>query len=325
MTGDTDRTSVESGSAATARTGMDPHIPLVATMALWGSGFVVSKITVAQVPEQVAAAVRFGLGALVLLAALPLLARGQARLRRGEVGKLVVAGVLGVFVYNGVLFYGLAHAPAVDATIIIPVLSPILTTLGGFVLGWERPVLTRVVGVGIGVVGAVLFFVSVTGSGSPDRLFGDVVYLLAAVSWSAYTMVGKRILVDVNPLRATTYSMLFGSVMLMALAAPSAATTAWHALPADFWWTMAYLVIGPTAVAYALFYRGVRDVGPTAASLMMFLVPVSGTVLAALLLGESIRLGQGVGSLLMLVGALLAVLGPTVVRRKGSGARARRE
>nr|WP_051055739.1 DMT family transporter [Kitasatospora sp. SID7827] len=286
-------------------------------MALWGSGFVVSKIVVEDVPHSVAATLRFGSGAVVLLLILPLILPGRAGIRKAEIRPLAIAGLLGVFLYNAVLFFGLTYAPAVDGAIIVPILSPILTTAAALLLRWEKAQWHRVAGLAVGAAGAVLFFLGVAGAGGGrDRLLGELAYVVAAVSWAAYTMIGKRILVHIEPVRATAYSMAFGSLVLAALAAPDYGDVDWGGLSAGFWWTMAFLVFGPTALAYALFYRGVREVGPTTASVLMFLVPVSGTLLSFLLLDESIGVGQSVGSLFMLLGAVLAVTGPKLFRRR---------
>jgi drug/metabolite transporter (DMT)-like permease len=66
-------------------------------------------------------------------------------------------------------------------------------------------------------------------------------------------------------------------------------------------------MIFPTAVAFPLFYRGVRLLGPARAATMMFLVPVFGLGFAFVLLGETVTVVQAVGSVLMLTGAWLAV------------------
>ncbi|MEU9375344.1 DMT family transporter [Streptomyces sp. NPDC048255] len=310
---------------ATATTGRaagglnHPLPPLLITMALWGSGFVVSKIVVEDIPHSVAAAVRFGSGAVVLLLILPLLLPGKAGISKADIRPLAIAGFLGVFVYNAVLFFGLTYAPAVDGAIIVPILSPILTTAAALLLRWEKAQWHRVAGLTVGAAGAVLFFFGVAESGGGrDRLLGELAYVVAAVGWAAYTMIGKRILVQIEPVRATAYSMAFGSLMLAALAVPDVGDVDWGGLSGGFWWTMAFLVLGPTAIAYALFYRGVRQVGPTTASVLMFLVPVSGTVLSFVLLDESIGTGQLIGSLFMLVGAVLAVAGPKLLRRRAA-------
>ncbi|MFL6117575.1 MAG: DMT family transporter [Catenulispora sp.] len=291
---------------------------LVLTMALWGSGFVVSKKAVEQMPHSVAAVIRFGSGAVVLLLVLAVLRGGRIRVDRSQLGPLLLAGVLGTGVYNAVLFFGLSRAPAIDGTIIVPVLSPILTTAAALALRWDRPQRRRVAGLLLGACGAAVFLLGAAGPGAGHgRLSGDLAYVAAAASWSAYTLVGKKILAGVEPFTATAVSMAFGALLLAALAVPDLGRVAWHALPGSFYTTMAYLVLFPTAVAYGLFYVGVRAVGPTTASVLMFLVPVSGTALAWLLLGESADGAQLIGSAAMLAGALAATVAPGSRGRDG--------
>lgn len=302
--------SVKADDVAPSRETSTGHpLPgLLLTMMLWGSGFVSSKLLVGDVSYDVAAVLRFGSGSIILLCAVPL--RERAGISRREVASLAAAGGVGVFLYNGLLFYGLSKAPAADGSIVVPVLSPILTAAAAMLLRWEKVRGHRIAGVALGAAGAALFFLAATDSGGGQRAVGELAYAWAAVSWAAYTMVGKQILEHIEPVRATAYSMAFGSLLLSLLAAPHIGAVSWAHLSRGFWGTLAYVVLGPTVVAHTLFYRGVRRVGPTAASTLMFIVPVSGTVLSWLLLGESFGPGRVIGSLLMLTGAMIAVVRP---------------
>ncbi|MFE2448570.1 DMT family transporter [Streptomyces sp. NPDC059426] len=154
-----------------------------------------------------------------------------------------------------------------------------------------------------------MFFFGAGGSahGGATRLTGDLLYLLSAVCWAAYTLIGPRVLAGVDPLRATTYATCAGAVLLGALAAPDLGETHWSELPTGLWLNVVFLAIGPAAVANLLYYRGVGSVGPASASLMMFMVPVINTVCAMLFLGESFGGLQALGALVLLSGAVLAV------------------
>jgi drug/metabolite transporter (DMT)-like permease len=162
----------------------------------------------------------------------------------------------------------------------------------------------------LGVAGAAVFLLGIEGGFGEvgaGRLLGDLIYVAAAATWAAYTLVGRRILADTDPVRATTFAMVIGAVLLAVLAAPAVPDVAWSDLPPRFWGTMAYLAIGPTALAFVLYYVGVRRVGPTRTSIMMFLTPVFGSVTAIVLLGESLAPVQVGGAVLMLAGAVLAL------------------
>ncbi|MBI0383757.1 DMT family transporter, partial [Streptomyces albiflaviniger] len=211
--------------------------------------------------------------------------------------------------YNGFFFWGLSLAPSLDAGIVIPVLSPVLTSAFLLVTGRERASGGRLAGLALGLAGAVVFFFGAGGSahGGTTRLTGDLLYLLSAVCWAAYTLIGPRVLAGIDPLRATTYATCAGAVLLSALAAPDLGEVRWDGLPAGLWLNVVFLAIGPAAVANLLYYRGVGAVGPASASLMMFMVPVVNTVCSMVFLGESFGALQALGALVLLSGAVLAV------------------
>ncbi|MFE6774734.1 DMT family transporter [Streptomyces sp. NPDC057702] len=299
----------------------NPYSLLMTTMVLWGVSFSSSKTVVGDVPHPVAAFLRFGGGALALLVALRLVDRGRGPVPARRVWPAMAAGVLGVFAYNGLFFWGLSLAPSLDAGILVPVMSPVLTGAFLLVSGRERADLGRVAGLGLGLAGAVVFFVGAGGGagGGAQRLWGDALFLLSAVCWAAYTVAGPRVMAGIAPLRATTYATCAGAVLLGVLAAPDLATTEWDRLPVGTWLNVAYLAIGAAAVANVLYYRGVRQVGPATASLMMFTVPVINTLCATLVLGESFGPLQVAGAGVLLTGAALAATRGRLPRRAGRG------
>lgn len=286
-----------------------PHLYLFITMVLFGAAFTSSKVVVGQMPHDVAAALRFGGGAVVLLALLRLRA-GWARFSWRDLIRAGVVGLIGVFAYNFLFFWGLSLAPAIDGSVIVPVFSPVLTTLVFLVTGREAASSRRLAGLVVAVLGAVVFFVGVAGTGSEltgPRLVGDLIYLLAAGCWAAYSMASKRVLSGMEPLRATTYATGVGALALIVVSLPSLFRIDWSGVHANIWGNIIFLAVGPTAVAYLFYYRGLRSVSPVTATITMFAVPVFGTISSVIFLGESITVLQIVGGLITIGGALLAV------------------
>ncbi|MGW8886277.1 DMT family transporter [Streptomyces sp. NPDC055749] len=286
----------------------NPYLQLLLTMMLWGSAFSSSKSVVGHVPPAVGAVLRFGGGALALLIAIWLFGNRSTRVSARNGWRAAAVGVLGVFAYNGFFFWGLSLAPSLDAGILIPVMSPVLTSAALVLTGKERAGAARATGLLLGLIGAVIFFIGVGGStqGGSSRLWGDALFLLSAICWAGYTLLGPRVLSAVDPLRATTYGTCAGALLLAALAAPDLAQVPWSALPAGVWLNTVYLAVGAAAVANLLYYRGVGAVGPARASLMMFTVPVVNTLCSTLLLGETFGWLQATGSVVLLGGAGLA-------------------
>ncbi|QUQ67216.1 DMT family transporter [Kutzneria sp. CA-103260] len=283
------------------------HLYLLITMVLFGSGFTSSKVVVGQLPHDVAAMLRFGGGA-VILALLLCLRPGPGRFSWRELGIAGSVGLIGVFAYNFFFFWGVSLAPAIDGSVIVPVLSPVLTAIVFLVTGRESASFVRVAGLTLGVAGAVVFFLGIGGGGlTGSRLAGDLIYLVAAACWAAYSIASKKVLGGMEPLRATTYATGIGALALTLTAIPSLSTADWAAVQPSTWANVVFLAIGPTAVAYLFYYRGLRSVSPVTATVTMFTVPVFGTFFSVLFLHESFTGVQVVGALITIAGALLAV------------------
>ncbi|MFI6078729.1 DMT family transporter [Actinoplanes sp. NPDC051343] len=291
-------------------TGIRPFLYLLTTMAFFGSAFTSSKVVVGEVPHDVAAVLRFGGGALILVVLL-VLRPGPVSFSWRDLCRAGGVGLVGVFAYNFFFFWGVSLAPAIDGSIIVPVLSPVVTTAVLLASRQERAFAARIVGLLVGVAGAAVFFLGVgtrvhsVAAGS--RLEGDLVYLMAAGCWAAYSIASKKVLAGMDPLRATTYATGVGALALLLVAAPSMPTVRWSGVSAGVWANIAFLAIGPTAVAYLFYFRGLRSVSAVTATITMFAVPVFGTVSSVLFLGESFTPTQITGAVITVAGAFLAV------------------
>ncbi|GGO83669.1 DMT family transporter [Nonomuraea cavernae] len=285
---------------------MAVYLVLTAAMALFGSAFAASKVLADTLPPEVAAALRFGCGALVLLVWLGATGRGFGLPAR-DWPRILVAGALGVFAFNWLFFWGLHQSPSVDGSILVPVLSPVLTTAVSALFLRDTVSPARITGLTVGVGGALLFLIGVGGPANGRRLIGDLAYVAGAGVWAAYTLLGRRILAGIDPLKATALTTSAGSLMLLLAAGPALASVAWSGLSAGIWLTIAYLGVFPTAIAYVAYFHGIRSIGPARTSIMMLLVPVFGASGSLIVLHESLTPVQYAGGALMLGGALLAV------------------
>jgi drug/metabolite transporter (DMT)-like permease len=79
--------------------------------------------------------------------------------------------------------------------------------------------------------------------------------------------------------------------------------------------TLAYVVIFPSTLAYLFFNRGIAMIGPNRAAPFFHLVPVFGSVMAILLLGEEPRLFHLAGYTMVLAGIVIASRKASALKR----------
>ena len=126
-----------------------------------------------------------------------------------------------------------------------------------------------------------------------SSLAGDALTLGAAVLWAVYTVGASRVVRRIDPLRATTWTVVGGTCLLVPLGIAEAGTSPpVEVTPAAI---LAILYSGALAagIANVFVFNAIRDVGPTRATAMQFLVPAGAVVLGAVFLARARRARAG--------------------------------
>ena len=281
------------------------YAKLVAVAAIWGGTFIAARVVAPLMSAPAAALWRYLIATAALVAFTLAYERGLPRLTRRQWTGVLLLGATGVMLYNLGFMAGMERIPASRGSLIVA-LNPAATMLGAALFLGEPLTRTRVVGVVVALVGVVL----VLGHGNPLDLFrghvglGELFIFGAVLSWAAYTLIGKRVLVDLSPLAATTYASICGTAMLAVVTALAGDL----ALPPPQWqaWAaFAFLGVLGTGVAFVWFYDGVRRLGPARSAVFVNLVPVFAIAFGVLMLGEEVDASMLLGGAIVIAGVWL--------------------
>jgi drug/metabolite transporter (DMT)-like permease len=207
-----------------------------------------------------------------------------------------------VAAYNLCFMWGLKTVPAGRASLLVA-LNPAATLIGAALCFGERLTRRNVAGIVIALAGAVI----VIGRGDPLALLrgglgtGELTILGCVASWSAFTLIAKRLMAGLSPLAITVYASLTGTLMLAAATLAEGAALVPQATPSA-WAALAFLGAFGTAVAFVWYNDGVRRLGAARAPVFINLVPVFAVVLGALVLGERVDASMLAGGALVLAG-----------------------
>ncbi len=248
------------------------------------------------------AALRAGLGGLLLLAGLFILRRDWLRINRRALRVVLLYGVLGIALFyasyvNAILSAGVAVAAVLLYT------APAWVALIAWRFLGEPLTRRHMSALLLTLIGAALvaqvFRIGALRLNAAGVLWGLVAGLTYGL-WSVFNKVGVR---HTNPWTLQCYGMLVGAVALLAvqppLALPSVTMT-----PQTVLWLLA-LTLGPTVGASVAYAAGVRTVPVSVASLVATLEPVLAALLAYVVLGETLSAGQLLGGALILLAVWL--------------------
>lgn len=279
-------------------------VALLATMALFGGTWPAGKVAAAHVAPAVVAVLRFSSAAVLLWLWARLSGNPVRRPRREDVPLLLALGFSVVFAYNLFFLYGVRHAPASDGSVLVPGLIPGLTTLLAWPVLGERPARRALLGLAVAFVGVVIVADPVGGVDS-HRLVGDALFVGASLSWAVYTLVGREATLRFGSVTSNVFATSIGSALLLPVTFLGGGWSSLGGATAGAWWSIGYLSVAGTVLAFVLFYEGVRLIGAQAAAAFALLVPILGVLSSVVVLGEHLRPALALGGAVVIAGLWL--------------------
>jgi drug/metabolite transporter (DMT)-like permease len=270
---------------------------------IWGVNFSVVKYGTRVMSPVVYNGLRVTLAALVLLT-FSTLTRERRPTRRDAVA-LLLLGLLGNGAYQLFFIEGLARTRAGNVALVLAA-SPAFVALIGWLRGSEHTSRRGVAGIGLSLAGMTLVVLAGGRArvGSPTML-GNLLVLAGCLSWATFTVLLKPYTHRVHGTHLAALTMVSGAGLLLLVAIPRFADTAWSDVGPRGWLAVAYSGVGALGVAYYFWYRGVRILGPTRTAMYSNVQPVVALLVAWPLLGEVPTIWQLVGVVSIISGVFL--------------------
>ncbi|MCB1518007.1 MAG: DMT family transporter [Hyphomicrobiaceae bacterium] len=288
-----------------------PYVLLVLAPVFWGGNITAGKLAVGQIaPEMLVLGRWVGASLILLPFAWNAIRRDWPKIMPG-LPALFFYGALGFAGFNMAMYTAAAYTAAVNASIEQAAI-PVLVLLGNFLIFSVRPRLLQIVGLILTIIGVIW----VATHGEPARLlhldvnFGDALVLLACLFYAAYSLtlryrpdISWMSFIFITALSALVASLIFTMFSPGGIAAtiPKAA----EITPLG-WACLAYVMVFPSILAQLCYARGLHLVGPNRASIFINLLPLTGTILSVLIIGERLEPFHMVAAILVIAGIVLA-------------------
>ena len=289
------------------------YVVVVVTTLLWGTLHPLGKIVLQDVDPAHLALCRSALSFLALTA-LCLLVDGTSSLRRvmRQWRLAAVLGVLGFCLASYLTMASLALLPA-GVNSVLSNTSPIFVALVAMLSLRQRAVGRLLPGVLLAFVGVVVLALhNQPLEGLAVNLLGVLLALTGSLSWALYTLGGRRLLKEGDPIAATAVAAMFGGVPLAILTAVGAGFEPLLSAPPTTQLLLVFIGVVATAMTYSGWYYGVRHLGAARLAVFQYLIPLAGLLNAFVLLGEPLTPPVLGGAALILAGVWWAQrAGPT--------------
>jgi drug/metabolite transporter (DMT)-like permease len=169
----------------------------------------------------------------------------------------------------------------------------------------------KVVGIFLGALGALILIMSGGQVGSDGNLLGDLLCLMAQISFSIYLTVFKSLSQKYSPLTLNKWMFTYASMCYIPLSYRDISTIEWGGISTAAYWQVAYVVVGGSFLAYILLMAAQRRLRPTVVSMYNYMQPIVASAVA-------IMLGMGSFTVEKMVAVALVFLGVYIVTQSKS-------
>jgi drug/metabolite transporter (DMT)-like permease len=283
-----------------------PYLLLCVTALFWAGNAIVGRLAAGHIPPVTLSFLRWSLAFLIVLPfAWKHLAQDWAAIR-ARLSIMVFLSVTGIGAFNTMQYWALEHTQALN-TLLLQSALPLFVAVWSLILLGVRLTLAQAGGIALSLVGVLVILLhgDLTTLTSIQFNKGDVIFIVALVIFGLYSVLTlKR--PQIHGLSFAAFTFGCGAACLIPLLIRELVSRPMMELNTTNLLSVFYVAVFPSALAYLCFNRGVQLIGANRAAPFFHMVPVFGSVMAIVFLGERPQLFHIIGFALVLTGVFVA-------------------
>lgn len=249
--------------------------------------------------------VRVGVS-MILFWLLFLLKPVKVKIEKQDIKRFLLCAITGVAINQLLFLKGLSLTYSIHASLLM-LTTPILIV---FIAAWilrERLSPVKLIGLALGIGGAAVLVLGKENSGEGnDILFGDVLILINAVSYTFYFVLVKPLMLKYDPIVIIRWIFSFGFFLVLPFGWVEFTQIQWAHFTTIDYTCMALVVLTGTFLAYLFNVYGIKILGASIAGFYIYTQPVFAALIAMIFLKEPLSLYKMIAALLIFAGVFLA-------------------
>jgi drug/metabolite transporter (DMT)-like permease len=230
------------------------------------------------------------------------------KVEKKDLIRLGVCGFFGIAANQLMFFSGLELTSTIHASIIM-VSSPIIVSILALFILKERVNSKKVIGITIGLAGALLIITHKETENNNYGFLGDALIFLNATSYGLYLVLVKPIMHKYHPITVLKWIFTFGFIVIIPFGLSEIETVNWI-MPNHIMLKIGFVILFTTFFCYLLNIYGVKHVSPTIVSSYIYLQPILTAFIALMSGREEINNIVIVSSILIFIGVYLVSASP---------------
>jgi drug/metabolite transporter (DMT)-like permease len=291
-----------------------PYLLLSITALCWAGNAIVGRLAAGHIPPVTLSFLRWSFAFLIILPfAWNHLKRDWPAIR-ARLGTMIVLSVTGIGAFNTLQYWALEHTQALN-TLLLQSAGPLFVAVWSLILLGDRLTLAQAGGIALSMTGVLVILLhgDLTALTSIEFNEGDLIFTFALAIFGLYSVLSlKR--PEIHGLAFVGFTFGAGAACLIPLWIWELFSRPVMRLDTANLLSLFYVAVFPSTLAYLCFNRGVQVIGANRAAPFFHVVPVFGSAMAIVFLGERPQLFHIIGFALVLTGVFVASRKPANTR-----------
>jgi drug/metabolite transporter (DMT)-like permease len=283
-----------------------PYLLLSITALCWAGNAIVGRLAAGHIPPVTLSFLRWSFAFLIILPfAWKHLKRDWGAIRT-RLGTMIFLSVIGISAFNTLQYWALEHTQALN-TLLLQSAGPLFVAVWSLILLGVRLTLAQAGGIALSLIGVLVILLhgDLTALTSIEFNKGDIIFTVALAIFGLYSVLSlKR--PQIHGLSFVGFTFGCGAASLIPLLIWEMRSRPLMQLDLPNLLMLFYVAVFPSTLAYLCFNRGVQLIGANRAAPFFHLIPVLGSAMAMVFLGERPQLFHVVGFALVLTGVFVA-------------------
>lgn len=205
----------------------------------------------------------------------------KEKIDKKDFPRLIFCGLLGVAANQLLFFHGLNLTSPIDASIIITSI-PVMVLIFSALILKEKITLNKLLGIGIGGIGAILLIYYGNTSGGTSSILGNLFVFLNACSYGLYLVIVKPLMSKYSPYTVISWVFVFGFFFMFPFGIEDILNTDFSAFTTNTYLVITYVVVCTTFLAYLFNIYALSYVSPNITSSYVYLQPAISFIMVSI-------------------------------------------
>ena len=283
-------------------------LPVITAIFFSGS-FIAAKYTTFDLGPLTTSFLRYVVAFIFLALLISHYKKDSLKIKKEDVPKLVLLGLFGITGYHFFFFSSLKYT-LVTNTGIINASSPVVTGLMAAIFIKERLTKKNYIGIILAFLGVLILITKgeIETFTNLNFNYGDMLMLLAVVSWVVYSLIIKSLSKKYSSFTLTFYATLWGVIMLLFFALAEGGAEQVQTISLRSVLSLLYMGIFASGIGYLFYNYGIHELGPTKTSSLVYsIVPIFVAILSFIFFAEGLTCPMIISVVLIIAGLNLAL------------------